>query len=207
MGFGSLDPRDLRGLVTVDRGSVRRAQRTVRRWERATLSAERRCLARAGTNVRGMSITALKGRKSARTGLPAMAPLDKAWRRLEHPGAKMGGILADKTRWRISMPNLHAREVDIVPGLQPLLARWQFGDQSRAAMLRTWVTDMQSTPAGRRSYYRAFANRPGWPRDPLALPPVQRQPVRNFRDGVADYADRHMGEWYAKIWASYARRG
>lgn len=197
----------MKSLISIARGDVRRAQRTVKRWERATLSAERRCLARAGSNVRNMSISALKGNKSKRTGLAPMTPLDKAWRQLEHPGKKMGGILAEKEKWHISMPNQHARDVDIVPGLQPLLARWQFGDQSRAKMLRSWVQSVQATPEGRRNYYRAFSRRPGWPRDPLALPPVQRQPLRNFRDGVADYADRHMAEWYEKIWATYARRG
>lgn len=196
-----------RTLVSVSRRDVAAARRTLQRAERATLTAERRCLARAANNVRTMSTAALKGRKSARTGLPAMRPLDKAWRKLEHPGAKMGGILADKTVWRIGSPNRHARDVDIVPGLQPLLERWEFADQTRAKMLRSWVQSVQATPEGRRGYYRAFARRPGWPRDPLALPPVQRQPLRNFRDGVADYADRHMGEWYEKIWASYARRG
>ena len=196
-----------RVLVSVSRRDVAAARRTLQRAERATLSAERRCLARASDNVRKMSVAALKGRKSARTGLPAMRPLDKAWRKLEHPGAKMGGILADKGVWRIGSPSRHARDVDIVPGLQPLLERWEFADQTRAQRLRSWVQSVQATPEGRRSYYRGAGRRPGWPRDPLALPPVQRQPLRNFRDGVADYADRHMGEWYEKIWASYARRG
>ena len=197
----------MRPLVSIARGDLRRAQRTFRRYERATLSAERKCLLRASNNVRSMSISALKGSKSRRTGLAPMAPLDKAWRRLEHPGKKMGGILADESRWHIATPNPHARDVDIVAGLQPLLARWEFGDQSRAARLRAWVQAMQSTPQGRRNYYRAFSTRPGWPHDPLALPPVQRQPVRNFRDPVAKYADAHMAEWYAKIWQSYQRRG
>lgn len=197
----------MRPLVSIARGDLRRAQRAFKRWERATLSAEKQCLARAAKNVKSMSISALKGKKSKRTGLAPMAPLDKAWRRLEHPAAKMGGVLALDCVWRIGFPSPHARDVDIVPGLQPLLARWEFGDQSRAAMLRGWVTAMQATPAGRRYYYAKYARRPGWPRDPLALPPVRRQPVRNFRDPVCAYADKHMGEWYEKIWASYARRG
>jgi hypothetical protein len=191
-------------LVSVSRRDVAAARRTLQRAERATLSAERRVLLRAANNVRSMSIAALKGRKSKRTGLPAMQPLDKAWRVLAHPKAKMGGVLADKTRWHIVAPNRHARDVDIVPGLQPLLERWEFADQTRAQKLREMVQGWQAQP---REYRLAIGRRAGWPRDPLALPPVQRQPLRNFRDGVADYADRHMGEWYEKIWASYARRG
>lgn len=185
---------------------TRRARRTVRKWERATLTAERRTLARASGNVRRMEIAMLRGRPS-KAGA-AVAPLDKPWRRLLHRGAKMGGALAQKGVWLIGRPNPHAREVDIVPGLQPLFARWQFGDKSRPARLASWTHSMQATPAGRRSYYAHIApHRPGWPRDPLALPPVPAQPRREIKERVDRYADRHMAEWYAGIWQTMQRRG
>lgn len=184
---------------------TRRARRAFRRWERTALTAERRTLARASGNVRRMEIAMLKGRAS-KAGAK-VAPLDKPWRRLLHPGAKMGGALAQTHVWRIGSPNTHTREVDIVPGLQPLLARWQFGDRTRPARLAAWATAMQATPEGRRTYYRHIARRPGWPRDPLALPPAGAQPRRDIVGPVSRYADRHMAEWYAGIWRTMQRRG
>lgn len=207
MSFGSMDPRDARGFVSVSRRDLRNADRAFKRFERATLTAERRCLLRASNNVRSMSIAALRGRKSRRTGLPAMAPLDPAWRALLHADVKMGGVLADKSKWHITAPDRHSREVDIAPRLQPLLERWEFGDQTRANELRAWVFALQSTPQGRHNYHLDHAHRPGFPKSPDELPPVLAQPERNFRKPVEDYADAHMAEWYEKIWASYARRG
>lgn len=191
--------------VSASRASVRRAQRTVRRAERAALTAEKRTLARAGGNVRRMEIAALKGR-ATKAG-PKVAPLDKPWRALLHRDKKMGGYLAQTHLWRIGRLGAHAREVDIVPGLQPYLERWEQGGRERSAELQRLVSDLRDTPEGRRSYYRGYARRPGWPRDPLALPPVGAMPRRDIRTPVAAYADRHMAEWYAGIWRSMQRRG
>jgi len=194
-------------LVSVSRRDLRNADRAFKRFERATLTAERRCLLRASNNVRSMSIAALRGRKSRRTGLPAMAPLDKSWRALEHPSLPMGGILADKSKWHITAPDRHSREVDIAPRLQPLLERWEFADRTRAASLQNWISAIMGDAGARHRYHRFAANNPPWPRDPSMLPPVLAQPERNFRKPVEDYADAHMAEWFEKIWASYARRG
>lgn len=194
-------------VVSVSRRDLAAADRTFRRAERATLTAERRVLLRAGNNVRTMSIAALKGRKSKRTGLPAMQPLDKAWRVLLHPDKPMGGKLADKGLWRITMPNRHARDVDIVPGMQPHLERWEFGDGGeRAAVLNSRIAFYRDTPKGRAIYHGSLAKR-GYPPHVSQLPPVRQMPRRNFRDGVAAYADAHMGEWFEKIWDTYQRRG
>lgn len=191
--------------VAASRASVRRAQRQVRRAERAALTAERRVLGRAGGIVRRMEISALKGH--ATKAAPAVAALDKPWRTLLRPGATMGGALAQQHVWRIGRLGAHAREVDIVDGLQPLLERWEAGGLARPARLRQLVTDLQATPQGRRYYAARYARRPGWPRDPLALPAVGAMPRRDIRTPIARYADRHMPEWYAKIWQSMQRRG
>lgn len=191
--------------VSASRASVRRAQRTVRRAERAALTAEKRTLARAGGNVRRMEIAALKGH-ATKAG-PKVAPLDKTWRALLHRDKKMGGYLAQTHLWRIGRLGAHARDVDIVPGLQPYLERWEAGGRERSAELQQLVSDLRDTPEGRRTYYRAYARRPGWPRDPIALPAIGAMPRRDIRTPVADYADRHMSEWFAGIWRSMQRRG
>ena len=182
-----------------------RARRAFRKWERSTLSVERRVLGIASKNVKTMYCSGLKG-KPTKAGLH-LAPLDKPWRKLWGHGAKMGGVLSRVNLWRVRYPNQRTREVDIVPGLQPYLARWQFGDRTRPAWLRGLVTDLQSSPQGRQHYYKSYARRPGWPRDPLALPPVPAQPVRDVVDPVSRYADRHMAEWYAGIWRTMQGRG
>lgn len=195
----------MRSLISIARGDLRRAQRAVKRWERATLTAEKRTLVRAGGNVRRMEIAALKGH-ATKAG-PKVAGLDKSWRVLLHRDKKMGGYLAQTHLWRIGRLGAHAREVDIVPGLQPYLERWEQGGRERSAELQRLVSDLRDTPEGRRTYYRDYARRPGWPRDPLALPPVGTMPRRDIRTPVAAYADRHMPEWYAGIWRSMQRRG
>lgn len=191
--------------VSAARASVRRAQRTVRRAERAALTAEKRTLARASGNVRRMEIAALKGR-ATKAG-PKVAPLDKTWRAILHRDKKMGGYLAQTHLWRIGRLGAHAREVDIVDGLQPYLERWEAGGRERSAELQRLVSGLRDTPQGRRYYYANFARRPGWPRDPLALPAVGAMPRRDIRTPVSRYADAHMPEWYAGIWRSMQRRG
>ena len=191
--------------VSASRASVRRAQRMVRRWERNTLSAERRVLGRASKNVVTMSCAMLKGHKSKAGG--PLAKLDKPWRRMLHPDKKMGGILANPERWHIGAISRGAREIDIARGLQPLLERWEHGGGNRAALLRQTVSSLRDTPAGRRTYYRVHARRPNWPSDPRALPSVPAQPERAIKERVDRYCNAHMDEWYQKIWQSYTRRG
>lgn len=180
---------------------TRRARRYVARMERALATAESRALKLAGGNARSAYVSGLsRGRSKA---MPApVAKLDRPWRQLLHPATKIGGVLRRRQLWRIIPTGSHGVEVDIAPRLQDLLARWQFGDQSRPQELRSWLSDIQSTPAGRRRYYAHIApRRPSWPRDPLALPPVPEQPRREVVSHVRSWARANIGAWYLSILA------
>ena len=201
MSFGSLDPRDAKRLLTI-RADTRRATRQFRRWEKQTLTAERRTLLRASGIVRRMEIAMVQGRKS-KAG-PKVAPLDKPWRAILHPGKKLGGIFAQKHLWHIVAPNPHEREVDIVPALQTLLAQWQAGGDARPAQLRSRVADWRGNPG---AYHRELAGKGGYPPHLSMIPPVKSMPRRDIRTPVEAYAGRHMAEWYAGIWETMQRRG
>lgn len=188
--------------VSASKSSVKRAQAAVKRAERAALTAERRTLLRGAGNVRRMEIAMLKGRKS-KAG-PKVAPLDKPWRAILHPDAKMGGVLATKELWRIGALSRSAREVDIVDGLQPLLARWEAGGDTRPAELRSRVADWHRNPG---FYHKELAKMPGYPPHLSMLPPVKTMPRRDIRTPVSAYADRHMPEWYAEIYRKIVTRG
>ena len=188
--------------VFASRASVRRAQAAVKRAERAALTAERRTLLRGAGNVRRMEIAMLRGRKT-KAG-PKVAPLDKPWRAILHPDAKMGGVLATKELWRIGALSRSAREVDIVDGLQPLLARWEAGGDTRPAMLRPRVADWRSNPG---FYHRELAGKGGYPAHLSAVPPVMTMPRRDIRTPVSAYADRHLPRWYQEIYSKIVTRG
>lgn len=191
--------------VSASRASVRRAQRAVRRAESSAARAEFKALKLGADNVRKMEIGLIKGNKSKALGLK-VAPLDKPWRRLLHPDRKMGAAFTEKYLWPARPVGPHGREIDIVPGLQPYLDRWEHGGGTRPAQLRGLVSNLQGTPQGRRYYYAKYKRRPGWPADPLALPPVVPQPQRNVRALVTPYANRHMPEWYESIYRKMIRR-
>lgn len=185
---------------------TRHARRDLRRAERAVLTAERRAMLRAAGNVRRMEVALVRGRRSKAAGGAAVAPLDKRWRELLHPRLPMGGALGERKHWRISAPRPGVAVVDIVPGLQPLLHRWEFGGGGREAILRRDVWDWAHTPAGRREYH-GWRVPHGWPPSTSMLPAVAPQPRREVKRLAENYARPRLGDWYVAALQKILNRG
>lgn len=188
----SAAPLELR--VVFDAGTARR---TLRRMQVAPDRAARIALRRAAANVKRMEIALIRrGRTPSLRGV-RLAPLDRAWRRLLHPGAPQGGVLTRPHLWRVTAPAPRSAEVDVVPGLRDYLARWERGGTERTAELARRLRAWLYTPAGRAQYH-AHLVPAGWPPQ-RALPPTRPMPERDVRGPVERHAAPQLEDWYCRI--------
>lgn len=186
--------------VVVDTGNAIRLCRTV---SSAVVQAAATALKRTGAAVRSKYIAALRHVGTRDTG--PLAPFDKFWYPRgtgnASPGSrKPGGVLTTARFWK-----LHAYrgpsgggvvEVDIAPGLQPVLERWQFGGGNRAQTLRDWVASIPKNESFNKFYHAELVKR-GWPRV-HELPPVPDQPERNVVAPITKAVTPLLPEWFEK---------
>lgn len=133
---------------------VRLARRQFHRLERKLDTAEKVALKRAGGNVRSAYISGI--RRGNTKALPEkVAPLDKAWREILHPGEKQGRGLVQNRLWPI-LNTGHGVIVDIWPRHRRTLEGYMGGNTrfQRDLLLRLAVRWMMNLAARAERYGR-----------------------------------------------------
>lgn len=183
---------------------LRNAERDLRRLDVAVREAGWTALKRTGGIVRRQYFAAIRKNGSRITG--SFPPFDSAWYSLLGGGSRTpGGALLNSALWPIQGNRVDEIVVDIVPGLQGHLSRWQFGGGNRANELRNRVADWRFTEQGRRNYHGKIAGRNGWPMHVSELPPVREQPVRDVVGPIRANAAEHLREWFLGALRSISR--
>ena len=133
---------------------VRLARRQFYRLERKLDTAEKKALNRAGGNVRAAYISGIRGGNTK--ALPEkVAPLDRAWREILHPGEKQGRGLVQKRLWPI-LKTGNGVVVDIWPRYRRTLEQYMGGSErfQRDLLLRLAVRWMMNLAARAERYGR-----------------------------------------------------
>lgn len=185
--------------VTVDARDSIRLCRTV---STGLVSAATTALKRMGAAVRAKYIAALRHNGSKDVGRFPDFNAFWYWHGTGNsaPGSRQpGGILKTTKFWRITAPARGVVELDVVPKMQPVLDRWQFGGGKRPDALRDWVRAISPGSAFNR-YYHAQLVPQGWPAV-HALPPVPDQPERDIVHPLSAAVAPLLPEWFDKALA------
>lgn len=186
--------------VTVDTRDSIRLCRTV---SSGLVQAAVTALKRAGAAVRAKYIAALRHNGSKDVG--HFRDFDPFWywhgTGSADPGSRRpGGILTTTKFWKIRAPQRGVVECDVVPKMQPVLERWQFGGGNRPKILRNWIQAIHDSPEWNKWYHGTLVDKQGWPAW-HALPPVPDQPERDIVHPLTAAVTPLLPEWFDKALA------
>jgi hypothetical protein len=189
-------------MITAVAVDTRDSIRLCRTVSSGLVQAAVAALKRMGAAVRAKYIAALRHNGSKDVGrFPDYNPF-WYWHGTANasPGSREpGGILRTTKLWKIHAPARGVVELDVVPKMQPVLERWQFGGGRRPDALRDWVRSISSHPQFNR-FYHARLIPEGWPAV-HALPPAPDQPTRDIVHPLTAAVAPLLPEWFDKALA------